>query len=98
MADWARWCSASPDEDRYMIELLPALPSAWPNGHIKGLHARGGLEIDQVWAAGKLTSATIRSLKGATCKVRYGNTTIDLILKTGQTVRLDAALKRQPGD
>jgi alpha-L-fucosidase 2 len=87
--------AVSPDEDRYIIELLPALPSAWPSGHIKGLRARGGLEIDQVWSAGKLTAVTIRSTKGARCKVRYGNTTIDLILKTGQTVRLDAALTNE---
>jgi alpha-L-fucosidase 2 len=88
---------ASPDEDRYIVELLPALPSAWPTGYIKGLHARGGLEIDQVWAAGRLTSVTIRSPKGTTCKVRYGNTTIDLTLKAGETIKLDAALKQQSG-
>jgi alpha-L-fucosidase 2 len=52
------------------IHLLPALPSAWQNGSISGLKARGGFEIDMVWAAGKLTSATIKSSIGGVCRIR----------------------------
>ncbi len=42
------------------IHLLPALPTAWPTGSVKGLKARGGHEISINWAAGKLSSCQIK--------------------------------------
>ena len=52
------------------LHLLPALPQAWPRGHVRGLRARGGFEIDIAWEDGKLQQATIRSQRGGTCRVR----------------------------
>lgn len=42
------------------IHFLPALPKAWPSGSVKGLRARGALEVDLDWRDGKATSAILQ--------------------------------------
>ncbi|MEZ0298302.1 MAG: glycoside hydrolase N-terminal domain-containing protein [Candidatus Methylacidiphilales bacterium] len=79
-------------EDRYIIDLLPALPGAWPTGSVSGLRARGGVQADIAWKDGKLASATLTSPSGAICKVRMGNKTVDLKIPKGSSVRLDGSL------
>ncbi len=52
------------------IQLLPALPSKWANGSVKGLVARGNFEIAMSWNNTKLTTATIKARSGGNCVVR----------------------------
>jgi len=69
------------------IELLPALPKAWPSGSVKGLRARGGFEVDVAWKDGKLVETTVRSLHGGSAQLRYGAVTRDVQLARGKTYR-----------
>jgi alpha-L-fucosidase 2 len=76
-----------------LLHLLPALPKAWPTGKVTGLRARGGFEVDMKWKDGRLEEATIRSISGTACKVRYAENVVELNVKPGHTVALDGALK-----
>jgi alpha-L-fucosidase 2 len=71
------------------IDLLPALPGAWPNGKVTGLRARGGFMVDMTWKDHELASATLLGRSGASCRVRYGGKTITATLKPGNTLRID---------
>ena len=52
------------------LDLLPALPDAWPTGEVTGLVARGGYVVDLAWANGQLTRARLVSRLGGACRVR----------------------------
>lgn len=67
------------------VELLPALPRAWPNGSVRGLRARGGFEVGLAWAEGRLRQATIRAARGGVLTVRYGDRVMTRPMARGET-------------
>ncbi len=52
------------------LHLLPAVPTVWSSGTIKGLKARGGFEVAIQWKANQLKTASIISLQGSVCRIR----------------------------
>ena len=52
------------------LHLLPALPTAWSKGSVKGLVARGAFEVDMDWDGGELTTAIVTSRIGGNLRIR----------------------------
>lgn len=57
-------------QSHLLLHLLPALPSVWPNGSVRGLRARGGYEVDLRWASGELTDATLFVRRSGPARVK----------------------------
>ena len=74
------------------IQLLPALPDAWKDGHVKGLIARGNFEVGLWWKDGKLLKAIITSKKGGDCKLR---TDLPVTVKGVKTTTEKTGLQKQ---
>ncbi len=70
------------------INLLPALPAAWPNGSIKGLRARGGFEVDIEWENSQLKTASIRAINDGEFRI-YSNGSLSEVftLKKGESMK-----------
>lgn len=52
------------------IEVLPALPSAWTAGEVKGLKAIGDFTVSIVWKGGKATRVTVVNNQGQSGAVK----------------------------
>ncbi len=58
------------------IQLLPALPDALPDGHIRGVRARGGFVLDFEWKDGKLHNLKVLSTAGQPCHITWSGKTV----------------------
>jgi alpha-L-fucosidase 2 len=67
-------------DPRFEIEVLPALPKAWPTGSVRGLRARGGFTVDLEWREGRLHQVTLRGPPGKVARLRYGPVLVDRVV------------------
>ncbi|WP_407482082.1 glycosyl hydrolase family 95 catalytic domain-containing protein [Elizabethkingia meningoseptica] len=76
------------------IQLLPALPSIWQDGEVKGLRSRGGFEVNMKWDKMMLTDAVLINTlnKKNTVKVKYRNKIISVTLSPNETTDLKKKL------
>jgi alpha-L-fucosidase 2 len=70
--------------------LLPALPSAWPQGSVSGVRLKGRGILDLTWRGGRLASALLRSEIAGERRVMLGDKAKTVRLTPGRAVRLTA--------
>lgn len=77
-----------------MLRLLPALPSAWPEGSVRGLRARGNLGVDLAWQDGKLYRLTLHSPVAKTVRVLGPEGVVELALQKNVANTFDGNLQK----
>jgi alpha-L-fucosidase 2 len=70
------------------IHLLPALPSVWSSGSVKGIRARGGWIVNMKWKDGGLIEADLQSTVGGEAVVRWGSKKMTIRAETGATIKV----------
>jgi alpha-L-fucosidase 2 len=70
------------------IHLLPALPKAWSDGAVRGLRARGGVDVDLTWAGGRVVRALLRPTVDGEHRVRANGVTRSIQLARGQPLEM----------
>ena len=75
------------------LDVLPALPKAWPRGRVSGLRTRGGFTVDLTWDGGALTSVRVRSTAGKQCTLRCREDRVSFPTRVGGVYVRNAKLK-----
>jgi alpha-L-fucosidase 2 len=77
------------------IHLLPACPTEWRTGRVKGLRARGGITVDMSWKNGRVCELTLHSTTYSTHPVNVRFDGADQAVFSGaETKRLNKDLIR----
>ena len=79
-------CQLLLQDSHEKLHFLPALPSAWPHGSIRGIRARGGYLVNMEWKDGQLAAAEITSIESGVCMIRVGDRKYEIENETGNTV------------
>jgi alpha-L-fucosidase 2 len=57
-----------------VIELLPALPTRWPDGRVTGLRARGAVTVAELtWSQGAPTAIVVEAQTATRVELRWRN-------------------------
>ncbi|WP_129715205.1 glycoside hydrolase N-terminal domain-containing protein [Pedobacter sp. SYP-B3415] len=72
-----------------LIDILPALPDDLPFGQVRGLRARGAVEIDLDWQNGKLRQLRLKPTCDGPLRLRYGNLEKNIDAKKGRLYTLN---------
>jgi alpha-L-fucosidase 2 len=75
------------------IDLLPALPSKWVSGFVRGVRARGNLEFDIEWEGGNLTVVTLKAFSPGRVTVYYKHCHVDLLFNDLEVILLSNSLE-----
>ena len=75
------------------VNLLPALPAAWPEGRVQGLRARGGFVVDLWWKDRKLVKTRIQSVCGNPCHLVCGSISTRFDTRAGGIYWRNGSLK-----
>jgi len=74
------------------IDILPALPDGIPEGHVKGIRARGGFDLEFEWSGGKLKKLKVTSFSGSPLLIRYADKEFRSETSVGQVLTFDGNL------
>jgi alpha-L-fucosidase 2 len=94
----SQWTGQDDGKELRIVSLLPALPSAWPAGSVKGLCARDGFVVDLSWDKGLLTRAVIHSKLGKPCLICSGTHKIVWQTRPGKEYAFDGNLNVEKFD
>jgi alpha-L-fucosidase 2 len=64
-----------------VLHLLPALPSGWPTGSMRGLRGRGGITVSIFWRDARLSSAVVKADRETDLTIRYQSRTTRIHLR-----------------
>lgn len=70
------------------IELLPALPSAWKDGHVEGLCARGGIVVNMTWKNGRMKDLVLTTQRDTQVTILYNGKQKTFRLKGGKQKKI----------